>query len=317
MRAATRSFIRPIAVVVEIIFALSFIVIFGSILAGHERFGGFIVTALALDHWYPPVMSATPDQLNFAYQAVFSLALAVFTFCALVWFLVWIAAKSVNGYSGIADGFADLIEDIFHLVRRRPAITRAERKALDRVASRYDDQGRFGRGMEAEPEITPDDLPTLLARIADEERQYAFYDGYIDYTEKFTREAIREIAEGTNYPALNAPYLRGRQTKTALDWLASRGIYTDLSLGLAFIPRGTFDPALFTHVIATLNAAQDSVLAVPAGTAEWVLRKRSEFETQADALSVARGYYHDDEIPETKDEIICWALAVVEEGVGQ
>lgn len=317
MGAATRSFIRPIAVMVEIVFALSFVAVAGSILAGSAGFGRFVTTALALDHWYPPVMSATPDQLNLAYQIAFALALVIFILCALVWVLTWVAEKSVNGYNSIADGFTDLIEDIFHTVRRRPAITRAERKALDRVASRYDDQGRFGRGMEAEPEITPDDLPTLLARIADEERQYAFYDGYVDYTEKFTREAIIEISEGTDHPALSAPYLRGRQTKTALDWLASRGIYTDLSLGLAFIPRGTFDPALSTHVIATLNAAQDSVLAVPAGTAEWVLRKRSEFETQADALSVARGYYHDDEIPETKDEIIRWALAVVEEGVGQ
>lgn len=317
MRAATRSFIRPMSVLVEIVLALSCAVILGSIFVGHERFGGFIVTALALDHWYPPVMGATAAQLSFAYQAVFSLALIVFSFCALVWFLAWFAERSVNGYSGITGGITDLIEDAIRIAFHRPSISRAERKALERVADRYDDQGRFGANMEAEPEITPDDLPALLARIADEERERPLGPDRVDYAHKFAREAVLEIAEGTDYPALDVPYLMDRQRKTAIEWLAGRDIYVDLELGLAFIPRGAVDPALFTHAIATLNAAQDSVLAVPSGTAEWVLRKRDEFETQADALSVARGYYHDDEIPEVRDEIIRWALAVVEEGVGQ
>lgn len=317
MRSAARAFARPIGVIVDIVFALSVIILIGSVIAGTERFGGFVVTALALDHWYPPVMSATPDQISLAAQVALSASLVVFTFRALTWLALVFARRPSTAASGISDQIVDLISDILHVVFHRQFINRAKKKALQRVSDLYDDQGRFGAQRSPDPAIGVDDLPALLQSIADTEMKISPLDGDFDYTERFTREAVVDIAKDTDHPALAIPHIHARQTKAAIRWLSDMDIYIDLKLGLTFIRRGSIDPALLPHALATLNAAQDSVLAVPTGTAEWVLRQRQNLEAQADALSVARGYYHDDEIPETKDEIVRWALAVVEEGADQ
>src|SRR5699024_10282625 len=140
MRSAARAFARPIGVIVDIVFALSVIILIGSVIAGTERFGGFVVTALALDHWYPPVMSATPDQIRLAAQVALSASLVVFTFRALTWLALVFARSPSTAASGISDQIVDLISDILHVVVLRQFINRAKKKALQRVCDLYDAQ---------------------------------------------------------------------------------------------------------------------------------------------------------------------------------
>ena len=308
---------RAITWIVHVISGLSAIIVIGGIFGGIERFSGFVIAALALDHWYPPVMEATPDQITLASRITFALALVIFALYAAA--AVGRLFSHSSGITQFFDDIAEMIGDVIRSLFRRPAITRGQRKAIERTADLYDDEGRFGVTIGAEAEITREDLPELIKSIADEERNnptHEFGQGR-NYAEDFSRAAAIEISQTTDYPAVEVPGLDPRQTRTAVRWLADRDIYLDIRYNLAFAYDGAIKPELLGLTIDTLNAAEKSVRAIPSGNPKWVLSRRKDFETCAEALSVARGYHHDDAIPESKDRIIDWALDAVKNGTEQ
>lgn len=301
--------------IVQFFVALALLITAIMFIVGPEKFGSAVVTALALDQWYPPAVSASAADIHMA-------SLILLVVCILLvaaYFLLWLIYQSMEGLNNgagaeIVDMVYDTVADLINFVFRRALITKASTKALKYVADCYDEQGRFGSGMELKPTIGPDDLPGLMDRLKDEEHgrgKAGLVERDTDLVAQFSRDAVIEIVRGTDFRAEEISPFPSTVSLAAQRWAKDRDIHLDQNLGLTFIRPGTIHPVFISHAIATLNWSQILVLTLGSSTPSRVLSNREQLDTAAKALAVVREIYSDDEIPADRADIVEWALSIV------
>ena len=287
-----------------------------SLLFTSQSVGRFVTDMLMLESWYKPVIDAGPEVMDEFYF----LALYVAVCWLVVLFAFYLTAKflSLSGPFGPGSELEERIERKGLELTWARSLREGKKEAIERLRTLYRwhvNTPEYKTVIE-QTEITEDSLPELVERHAESIDKLTIIRPIDpltsdDIAQSIVQDVIRDAYSSVEgYETIIDV---GFQTSWTGDYFQEqRGIAQYAQNGIVLVRDGT-EKALLLHIMRLLAEAQGFVNRVPRGTSESVLEARKNLDMAAEALSVSREFYHDDEIPERKDEIIRWALAQVEE----
>lgn len=292
--------------------SLSIFYIAAYILIGPKTLPVVIVKGLMLDSWYKPLIDAGPNAMDTICEMLYYLAFFWLVVAFLLGFVKWFVGFMANVDAATASG--DFIADGFNALTWRVKLKKAKEAATATLTDYYtNDLSKAAFGSSA---IKQDGIRELVESKADELSQLSQRYGNEttdDFAKKIVQRATKDIiASVSNYKTISGD-LWSLNASTSSYWGKDRGIFRDPSKNLIFVNTDKTEPALVLHIDRLLQSAEQFVNSIPGGTQTFALHKRNDLEMNAEALSMSREFYHDDVIPEKKDEIIRWALATVEE----
>lgn len=309
--------------------ALFLIVIYawalGGMLVSPVRFGDGLIFLFQIDKWFEPVAAMSVAERHHMHEVFFYSSFMIIVSA----FMIYVIFRAMGG--GFMNGTADVATATFKNVFWKHDVKKAKEKAIKQVRSYYSGDSLYPHDLASGEhviggglivKVSENEVDSIIEKIAQDEID----DAYIsklgprseitrdEYTRSFVKDAMIEIMQRSDKVSTNVPITHHYLGGTTQNWMKSRDIYIDTDVKLAFHDKGVIEPSLLAHVIRLLSSADRFVISVPmSGGSKSLLEARRAFEMDAEAVSVSREFYHDDEIPENRDEVIRWALAQVEE----